>query len=387
MNMSTPSSNKYIPPEVLILILAILPVKSLLRFSCVCKFWRSIIYSPDFVLKHFKLFNNNKSNSGKLLALERLGFGPYGDCFLRLRDADTFRNIADIFMTSEKYDLVGTCGSLILISRSQNILYRDMRLCTPSIRKSLLLPPCPLLPSDGYTPTFVLGFATRIEDYKIIAIAFKQSQAIVVPEMCVVVYTLTDPQWTVRVNGLNIDFLSFKDLFGPFYFCEGAAHCLGKNPYTDSSYHFGETTHLVSLDFDSENFTFLELPPGLGEIGTTSRALFLLGESLAFFCISPDSFRIWLLKQESRIREWSLWFLGRSSSDGLDMFDYMGSKTQRVLYYVGDDGWYLVYDKKSYNIFTSQVRKLGRSIRHEVELATYFESLVLCNKDGTEDMA
>ncbi|XP_074265434.1 F-box/kelch-repeat protein At3g06240-like [Silene latifolia] len=257
-----------------------------------------------------------------------------------------------------------------------------MRLCNPSIRKSLRLPPCPLRPSDGYTPTFALGFATRSEDYKIIAIAFKQPQVNEVPEMRVVVFTLSDPQWAVRDNGLNIDYSSFKHLFGPYYFCEGAAHWLGNALYGDTSSQFDYPTHLVSLDFDSESFTFLELPTSLYDIDTNSGSLFLLGDSLAFFCISPVSFRIWVLKQESGCREWTLWFSGRSSSDGFDLFDCVGSTiTQRVLYCEGDGG-YLIYWKKSYNIHTCQVRELGQSMSHDVDMTTYLESLVLCNGYG-----
>ncbi|XP_074265201.1 uncharacterized protein LOC141587624 [Silene latifolia] len=253
-----------------------------------------------------------------------------------------------------------------------------MKLYNPCVGKSLLLPPCPLLPCDGYTPIFVLGFATRSEDYKIIAIAFRQSLGIEVPDMRVVVYTLNDPQWAVRDNGLNIDYSSFKHLFGPYYFCEGAAHWLGNDLYDDTGSQFDYPTHLVSLDFDSEKFTFLDLPAALDDTDTTSGSLFLLGDSLAFFCISPVSFKIWVLKQENGRREWTLWFSGRSSSDAFDLFDYMGSTTQRVSYFEGDGG-YLIYGTKSYNIRTCQVRERGQSISHDVDVTTYFESLALCN--------
>ncbi|XP_074265418.1 uncharacterized protein LOC141587850 [Silene latifolia] len=257
-----------------------------------------------------------------------------------------------------------------------------MSLYNPSIRKSLLIPPCPLLPSDGYSPKFVLGFALHSQDYKIIAIAFKCIFGVAVGELCVAVYTLSDQQWAVRDNVLNIDYSSYKHLFGPYYFCEGAAHWLGNAPFGDSSNQFDDPTHLVTLDFDSENFTFLELPAELDDDLNTSGSLFLLGDSLAFFCIYPIRLQIWVLKQESGKREWSLWFSGRSSSAGFDLFDCVGFTTQRVLYCEGDGG-YLVYGTKSYNIATCQVRDIGEFMSHDVDVAAYFESVALCNKNGT----
>ncbi|XP_074265331.1 uncharacterized protein LOC141587762 [Silene latifolia] len=263
-----------------------------------------------------------------------------------------------------------------------------MRLCNPSIRKSLLLPPCPLLPSDWRTPKFVLGFALHSQDYKVVAIAFKRIKRVELPVMGVAVYTLSNQQWSVRDNVLNIDYLSFKHLFGAYYFCEGAAHWLRDDaPDEDTSYYqLYNPTHLVSFDFDSEHFSFLELPVALDELENYSGSLFILGESLALFCISLLSFRIWVLKQENGNRLWTLWFSGPSSRDGYEFFYNMGSPTKRVLYFEGDGG-YLVYGKKSYNIVTCQVRELGKSMCYDSQLATYSESLVLCNQLGTVDMA
>ncbi|XP_074265200.1 uncharacterized protein LOC141587623 [Silene latifolia] len=305
-----------------------------------------------------------------------------GGCSLTLRKVDNLQNIELIFKSSEKYDLSGICHSLLLISRFRNCMYKGMSLYNPSIRKSLLIPPCPLLPSEGYSPKFVLGFALHCQDYKIIAIAFKCILGVEVPEMRVAVYTLSDQQWADRNTVLNIDYLSFKNLFGPYYFCEGAAHWLGNAQFGDSSNQFDDPTHLVTLDFDSENFTFLELPAELDDDLTTSGSLFLLGDSLAFFCISPIRLRIWVLKHESGKREWELWFSGRSSNAGVNLFDCVGFSTQRVVYCEGDGG-YLVYRTKSYNIATCQVREIGKSMSHDVDVAAYFESVALCNKNGT----
>ncbi|XP_074265235.1 F-box/kelch-repeat protein At3g06240-like [Silene latifolia] len=388
MKMGKASSNKYIPPEILTQILVNLPAKSLLKFRCVCKTWCSIIHNPDFVSIHHQFCKNNNSNLIKLLDLECL-VPPrgYSGCLLALRKSDKRRKIGQIFKSNETYYLHGTCHSLLFVSPSKALFYGWFRLCNPSIRKSLRLPLCPLLSCSGYHYfTFVLGFAANTGDYKVIAISFESNLDVEIPKKRVMVYTLSDHQWAARDNGLdNIDCLRYEHLFGPYYFCEGAAHWLGKDPYEDTSNQDDKPTHLVSLDFDTESFTFLELPHALDEVDTISRSLFLLGESLATFCISSVSFKIWVLKQQSGKREWTLWFSGPSSSDGFDLFYYMGSTTNRVLY-CESDGGRLVYKEYSYNITTCQVQVLGKSMSRYVEPVKYSESLVLCNRDGTEDM-
>ncbi|RXH90692.1 hypothetical protein DVH24_035456 [Malus domestica] len=45
---------KHIPEEILFEILVRLPVKSLLRFRCVCKSWNTLISSPDFRNAHLE---------------------------------------------------------------------------------------------------------------------------------------------------------------------------------------------------------------------------------------------------------------------------------------------------------------------------------------------
>ena len=39
----------FLPPEILPNILLRLPTKSIVKFTCVCKTWRSLIRNPDFI--------------------------------------------------------------------------------------------------------------------------------------------------------------------------------------------------------------------------------------------------------------------------------------------------------------------------------------------------
>ncbi|XP_074265231.1 uncharacterized protein LOC141587656 [Silene latifolia] len=336
--------------------------------------------------------NKNKNlNSIELLELECLEHGGLIGCLLTLREADTFRKTRDIFNSSERYVLHGSCNSLILISLG----FYDgggMRICNPSIRKSLLLPHCPLFQQNDYNNTYVLGFESQSNDFKVIAISFLSIRGVPLPEMRLAVFTLNDQQWIVRDRD---DGLSPNHLYGPYYFFDGGAHWLGWAPCNDSiSNQDNKPTHLISLDFDTESFTFVELALALDEDIITLRFLFLHGESLAYFCISCERLKVWVLKQESRKREWTLWFSGPSAL-GFDVFYYEGSRTKRVLYCDGDgdgDSGYLIYAKISYNIATGQVEPLQKTMNpyrtlepYGESLVFYYESLVLCKGYGVED--
>jgi hypothetical protein len=54
----------YLPDEVVVDILHRLPVKSLIRFRCVCKSWNSLIQTPAFIDSHLNqsIENNNSNN-------------------------------------------------------------------------------------------------------------------------------------------------------------------------------------------------------------------------------------------------------------------------------------------------------------------------------------
>ncbi|MCD7445959.1 hypothetical protein HAX54_024663 [Datura stramonium] len=49
-----PASGFYFPREIMSNILSRLPVKTLLRFRCVCKQWRKLISKPNFIAAHFR---------------------------------------------------------------------------------------------------------------------------------------------------------------------------------------------------------------------------------------------------------------------------------------------------------------------------------------------
>ncbi|XP_074265395.1 putative F-box protein At3g23260 [Silene latifolia] len=401
-NPTTLSKLPYIPPEIWIQIFSKLPAKTLLKFRCVCKSWRSIIDNPDFVHMHFQHNTTNKL----LVALEGMGCTGNEGCVLTVRDAQTLGKTDHILRThSYKYCLIGSCNGLLLVKKSGSTYNQEeLRLWNPCIRKSLILPTCPLCSYLNDDSTwYVLGFASDTQDYKVVKFAFDYSKYEDSGNVYIAVYTLSNQQWTVRKDPLNVPILNRYNRRGLFdyvstaVFFRGAVHWLGK---IDNQRH--AFTHLASFDFDHEKLTFLELPFTCEESGTL-RFLFYLRGSLAVFSISEVTSSIWMLDLDNQKRPWTLWFSGKSTQDGYEAFELCSPNLENAriinlspekeanermtkVYYCENGGGYLVCGNKAYDIASGQVQPFKRYMSSHLELETYSESLVLSKAYGARDL-
>ncbi|XP_074265202.1 F-box/kelch-repeat protein At3g23880-like [Silene latifolia] len=385
-NSTRISKFNYLPPEVWAQILPNIPAKTLVKFRCVCKSWCDIIDNPDFVTQHRNLCKINSVSSKLLLALEGLGrFGRKG-CLLTVRRADALRKTYHILKSSQRYHLLGNCNELLLVHGYIDPGHRDqLMLWNPCIRKSLRIP-LPPLPSFDFI-VYLFGFALCSNEYKVIAMSSQRSvtDGII---MCCALYTLSDQQWSLRNEGLDMSFSYFVRLFRLYgcpptgCFFQGAAHWIGDDP-NQGAIPSDCSTHLVSLDFDLEKFTYLELPFASEDRGAI-RFPFRLRESLAVFCISFVKSSIWALDEESGKGAWTPRFSGLSSCGGF----YLFSSRPRLplFYYESDHGSCFVYRKMAYNIASCKVHELGKSMGHFVDLRMYMEGLVLCKGYGAEDL-
>ncbi|XP_074265205.1 putative F-box protein At3g23260 [Silene latifolia] len=397
---------KYIPPEVWSQIFATLPAKTLVRFRCICKSWCSIIDHPTFVSMHLQIFKINSSKDKLLLALEALRGEDKGcmvtvreGCLVTVCEAETLRNTGRIFRKSDSYSyhMIGGCNGLFLVNR-KNIPRRhthgktghrfhqeELRLWNPCIRKSLVLPtrPCSPLLKDS---VYLLGFDAVSKDYKVVAIAIDYCQPEETTKTDVAVYRLSNQQWTVKDDYLNISYPYRIGRLGPFHslsisvFFRGSAYWLGQIDKNRI-----DLTHLGCFDFDSEKITFSKLPFTWDESGSL-RFLFLLGESLAVFSISLETSSIWVLQQDKeKFGPWILWFSGKSNSAGYKTFEGIDSSKEKI-FYCESDGGYFVLGKQAYNIASCEVQKFKRAFRPYIELETYSESLALSKEYGSRDL-
>ncbi|KAK4572187.1 hypothetical protein RGQ29_030563 [Quercus rubra] len=114
-------TNHDLPEEIVLEILAKLPVKSLLRFRCVCKRWYSSIANPSFISTHL---SNNHHNEGLVIHLAKNtripSSGRLDSQFCTLARDRTFENHIQVsnslhfsFLVSV---LAGSCNGILCFS-------------------------------------------------------------------------------------------------------------------------------------------------------------------------------------------------------------------------------------------------------------------------------
>ncbi|XP_074265424.1 uncharacterized protein LOC141587855 [Silene latifolia] len=310
---------------------------------------------------------------------------------LSILHANTLKKSGRILKISDLYGyyIVGNCNGLLLVQRySPSCSLKELQLWNPCIRKSLLLTAIPVRPNLIPWAMYLIGFAPGSKEYKVVVIVFEKCRVEKMTKMHLAVFRVSDQQWTVRNDGLDIYPLYFECLLEGYHrkyrsnaiYFQGKAHWLGND---GNSPQRNKSTHLVSFDFDTEKFTISELPFALYETDSSS-ALFVLGESLAIFSISVVSSSVRVLKKG----EWTLWSTGISSEDGCKVFSsYLFEYSWRNVFYCESDGvGCLICGKYSYNIATCQVQKLTKSKSFDFELDPYSESLVLLKGYGVKDL-
>ncbi|KAL7218712.1 hypothetical protein ACSBR2_011895 [Camellia fascicularis] len=153
--------NAFIPDEVLIEILARLPVKSLLRFRSVCKSQYPLITNPSFITTHL---NRTKSNHN------------HRDRCFSLTDDETFGNESvKLEYPFQNYDelfkIVGSCSGLLCLSDYNGSDY--VVLWNPSIRRFMTLPKSSSSVNKARRLLwfdFGFGFDHMSNDYKVVKI-------------------------------------------------------------------------------------------------------------------------------------------------------------------------------------------------------------------------
>lgn len=167
-----------IPPEVITDILSRLPVKSLLRFRCVSKSFKTLIDSPKFIQAHLKQ-QELKPNSDLKLILKAHNKAD------NLFSLD-FTSFASTQMPKElehplkhlygPTQVLGSCRGLVLISNNMN----DNGVWNPSTKVFRKLPFCkmnpPSKPPSGRGPGLAqicggFGYDKCNDDYKVVTIA------------------------------------------------------------------------------------------------------------------------------------------------------------------------------------------------------------------------
>ncbi|XP_054779338.1 F-box/kelch-repeat protein At3g23880-like [Prosopis cineraria] len=270
----------YLPQEIIVNILKRLPVKSLIRFQCVCKHWKHLIKSSYFVSEH--LHHSSLQNPCLLFQREMSG-DPF---ILHLLDSRLqVRELQNDFWCAQ---IVGSSNGLLCIGMGKYILSPlSFLLWNPAIREVRQVP----INDFERASAVGFGFSPIINDYKVVRIT------IGILKSRVDVYSLNTGLWK------EINFGKLKDLS----FCSNAVTANGtlfwrafdvKDLDEISVKSLGSDFDLiVSFDIAMELFTLIPEPA----IDPDSSAHLVVCENkLAMLCLTFDSFLIdlWVMEEE-----------------------------------------------------------------------------------------
>ncbi|XP_056697108.1 F-box/kelch-repeat protein At3g23880-like [Spinacia oleracea] len=375
------NNNPNIPDDVLIInILPRLPPKSLIRFKTVCKQWRSIISTPNFIESNLRLSKANDNNNGvlvrsksKSLSRERvLTYISYDD----FSTTDFHLDMSKIGISypgfCPDYYVLGSCNGL------QCCWLNVGRICVwnPITNECRQIPK--LLAEYPWRCVFGFGYVPSLDDYKLVMLEL--SDVIHVHS-----YTLRscDTKWKQH----NVDYVDIDDRFSLGstrlvynYLCSGIILPNAKSHWL-VTYNEDE---LIILGFDMETDTFKTVNPP-EELIRVRKQMIRSAHGIFHTCLSSikdnlciamtasvygdvsGTLEVWKLLETSSWNKF-LKFDGVESPENLCIFftSYEFRKSVKLLTYSNMDVWSLYLKSKSKS-------KSRSKSDHQITQHEYFE--------------
>ncbi|XP_057543471.1 putative F-box only protein 15 [Amaranthus tricolor] len=351
------NTSLYLPFDIWTQIFALLSVETLVRCRAVCASWRAYIESPSFISKHRNLYNKHHLILGYSTRLD-LHRVTNGRRFTTLAFLPPFS--AHVFIPW----IYGGCNGLFLITLNFDQDY--ICLWNPFLRKSLILPPCPIV-SRFQSVHYVIGFSTSCDDYKVLAYRTKYKPAMAV-------YSLRNHIWTIKINPMNAD--AWTSLRTPF----------SRNKYVYCGwmiYWFTESDPGIirSFDFNLEEFNNLAVPEPLKECKML--VLFAIDELLAVMSSSC----IWILEKYDGEYTWRERCSESWIKTVFDIFKEHYISTIKVLFVEETNTFLMIGVNGSvhfYQVTSGVLGMLRNGAGYFLAVIDYVETLVLLT--GTEGM-
>ncbi|KAB2636611.1 F-box/kelch-repeat protein [Pyrus ussuriensis x Pyrus communis] len=161
----------YYPEDIVHEILLRLPVKSLMRFSVVCKSWSFRTKSSAFIYNHLISrrraiqLNNENPNEGGLLIVQSYDPTLYSLCWDNPTSyaLSTYTELMNTFVGYKNIHTQGNGIPYKVLGTCYNIVIRN-----PSIRKFFVVPK-PTIPFSRYDRTYyAFGYDSHSNDYKLL---------------------------------------------------------------------------------------------------------------------------------------------------------------------------------------------------------------------------
>ncbi|XP_022740630.1 F-box/kelch-repeat protein At3g23880-like isoform X1 [Durio zibethinus] len=365
-SMAAAAITHSLPEDIVVDILARLPVKSLKRFRCVGKSWCCLIQSPQFITAHYS-FSKNKT----CLLMKQVNFSPRKAMvsFISNQTLDVVANLDIPSFTDDPIhiNILGHCNGIIcLCDRFSGILLWNI-----ATKEFKILPMCPFEcpPSSENTIDVAgLGYDSKRDEYKVIRIdTFWEGDFDRVPRgNRVALYNLTTDSWRKFNDNLTAEFFNCHGI--DQVYSNGFYHCLA---VVDSE------ELLLSFDMSNEVFVTTPFPDGrLGKNCRTTRYLTYLMEingSLGMllchdYYVRYGCYDAWVLGEPGLKNSWTKLFTIESFPPATIP---LGVGSDGEIFLVNEDSKFLAWHHRdNKEIKTLQFEGIA------LELAMYAESLV-----------
>ncbi|KAL5774411.1 hypothetical protein ACOSP7_011968 [Xanthoceras sorbifolium] len=332
-----------IPLDLIVEILCQLPVKSLLRFRCLSKEFRSIIDDPDFIRRHHNACLETNSNR-RIIATNNARTTLFSLDLDSAGDVVAAAKLPDLPIQNWRYGLtsiIGSCHGLLALSSHNHLCQITEVLWNISTNKLRILPRIPGEYSLDFIGGFGFGYDVASDDYKLVRIFWNQSST------KFIVYSLRANSWR-WIEDLP-DYNSF------YIFCQGCGILVAGTLHWLWEREIDSREFIISFDLKSEKFYSVPMPDiastTVGKWGTNTYDL------EGCLCLSYNDgceqvVDIWVMKEYNVKDSWTKLF----------SFSYLSLNISASIPHIVES---LFYSKTGENVFL--ILDNSRVIRHNMK--------------------
>ncbi|XP_047323877.1 F-box/kelch-repeat protein At3g23880-like [Impatiens glandulifera] len=292
----------YLPTEIITKVLIRLPVKTLVKFRCVCRSWLALISDPIFVEKHLRASTQDKGYAHHRLIMSS-GSRSFEvkSCSLSSVLHEECPSAHDHYYPLKHpqriVSIVGSVNGLVCIAIDQGSVF----LWNPSTRKSKRLPNCGFKKRSRGHNGYGFGYDEASSDYKVIVTKSE-------------LYGEAPFKTEVKIYGYRSDSWRRIETFpkGHFpmdalgTFVSGSLHWTASGEI-DFSYSSNIRKPIVSFDLSKETYTEFS-QPRYGK-GASDSKLGVLSDNLCLLSsIHYKRFDVWVMKEYGKVESWSKLF-------------------------------------------------------------------------------
>ncbi|QCE15609.1 F-box protein 22 [Vigna unguiculata] len=284
--------------ELIIEILLRLPVKSLVRFKCVCKSWLSLLSDPYFAISHFQRLTAASTARLLLIAPPNPGIRSI-DFNASLHDDSAMYTLNLDFLSPNDYSdfrIVGSCRGFLLLNS-----YQSLWVWNPSTGVHRKLPSTLI---ESNFKTFLLGFGydPSADDYLVVKASSYDNPMRGFDKATnrVEFFSLKTNVWR-DVEANNLSYVNYNDDIKGGALLNGAIHWFA----FPSDVRHGV---IVVFDLTGRSLSEMLLPDELlDHYDLDTCELLVLGDLLSISFLEMDrSVEIWMMEEYGVESSWTL---------------------------------------------------------------------------------